>query len=352
MTIEQVKELARYAAMGSAPANFSVENVDAALADGLKEIASDYYQFMEKRYMIFSIISQAVDAVVPNRVINDLGILADVRTIGQGEKAVFKQKVGASRARKFLTRVGLSGVYETVRLDQQSFEVPVYAVGGACTLDYERMLDGAEVLADYVRVMADGLVDSVFIEVQKALRTAINATGRPAANKVTGSYSADQMFALVNTVRAYGNGATIFASPEFVAKMGPDAIVPVTVGNSTNYGGVAGVYHPQDIDAIHNQGYINLFRGTPIVTFRQSYWDDKNTQTVIDPQLAYVLPNGGERVVKVVLEGATQMREDENRDGSMEINFYKKIGAAILSHKNWGIYQNTSIPQTLAPELQ
>jgi hypothetical protein len=30
----------------------------------------------------------------------------------------------------------------------------------------------------------------------------------------------------------------------------------------------------------------------------------------------------------------------------MEIHTYKKMGAAILTHHNWGIYQNTSIPDT------
>ncbi len=148
------------------------------------------------------------------------------------------------------------------------------------------------------------------------------------------------MVKLVNVVKAYGAGATIFASPEFVADMGPDAIVPV----GSNY---QGVYHPQDIDAIHYQGYINIFRGTPIVQFRQSFVDEQNEKTWIDPQLAYIMPTGGERVVKVVLEGPTQVRDWENKDGSMEIHFYKKMGAAILAHHNWAIYQNTGITQTM-----
>ena len=121
--------------------------------------------------------------------------------------------------------------------------------------------------------------------------------------------------------------------------MGPDAIVPV----GTNY---QGIYHPQDIDAIHNTGYINLFRGTPIVQIPQSFIDETNTKTWIDPQLAYVLPTDGEKVVKVVLEGQTQVHDFTNRDNSMEIHVYKKMGAAILTHHNWGIYQNTGITDT------
>lgn len=335
-TIAELKELALHAAKGTAPSTFSVEDVNAALRDGFKELAGNYNQFMKNRYDIYQIIVETIDEVVPNRVADAVGIFADVRQARQGEKVIFKQAVGKSRAKKFLTRVGLSGVYETFRLDTTTFELPVMAVGGACTLDFERMLDGAEVMAEYMDVMTDALTDSIYLEIQKTLRAAVN-TIQPAANKYIGSWSADQMVRLCNIVKSYGQGATIFAPPEFIAAMGPDAIVPV-IANAAQ-----GIYHPQDIDRIHYQGYINIFRGNPIVSFRQSYVDDENTKVAIDPQFAYILPTGGERIVKVVLEGDTQIWDWKNKDQSMEIDLYKKVGVGILSTRNWAIYQNTSI---------
>lgn len=335
-TIAEIKELALHAAKGTAPATFSADQVDAALADSFKELAGSYNQFMKNRYDIYEILIETVDEVVPNRVADAVGIFADVRQVGQGEKVVFKQSIGKARAKKFLTRVGLSGVYETFRLDAATFEIPAYAIGGACTLDFERMLDGAEVMSEFMEVMTEGLTDSIYLEVQKALRAAVN-TITPAANKYVGSWSADQMVRLCNIVKSYGQGATIFAPPEFIAAMGPDAIVPVSVGTGQ------GIYHPQDIDRIHYQGYINIFRGNPIVSFRQSYVDDENTKVAIDPQFAYILPTGGERIVKVVLEGQTQIWDWKNKDQSMEIDFYKKVGAGILATRNWAIYQNTGI---------
>lgn len=339
-TLSEIKELALHAARGTAPATFSSENVNAALSDALKDLASTYNQFMKNRYDIYEIFIETADEIVPNKVIDAVGIFADVQVVGQGQKAIFKKKIGKNRAKKFLTQVGLSGVYETFRLDTETFTVPAYAVGGAVTIDYERMLDGAEDMAEVMQVLTDGLTDSVFLEVQKALSAALNATGRPSANKYTGSsFNSEEMVKLINVVKAYGSGAVIFAPPEFIAEMGADAIVPV----GTNY---QGVYHPQDIDMIHNQGYINIFRGTPIVMIPQSFIDENNEKTWIDPQLAYILPTGGEKVVKVVLEGQTQINDFKNRDNSMEIHVYRKMGAAILTHYNWAIYQNTGIDQT------
>lgn len=345
MTLEELKELAKYAAKNEAPTNFSVDNVDEALADGLRDLAGSVNQFMKNRYDIYDIIIEAVDEVVPKNVIDAVGIFAEVQQVPQGQKAIFKQKIGRQRAKKFLTQVGLAGVYETFRLDNKTFEVGAHAVGGATTLDFERMLDGAEVMAEYVQVLTEAQTEAVYKEVQKALRGALNAQGRPDANKVSGStFNADAMFKLIGVVRAYGNGAVIFAPPEFIGAMGPDAIVPVgTYGTSYP---TQGVYHPQDIDAIHNTGYINLFRGTPIVQIPQSYVDENNEATYIDPQIAYVLPTGGERVVKVVLEGNTQIYDWTNKDQSLEIDTYRKLGVAILTQHNWGIYQNTGITQT------
>lgn len=339
-TIKEIKELALHAARGTAPATFSVENVNEALVDELNQLAGSINQFMKNRYDIYEILIETADEIVPNRVIDALSPFAEIKVVKQGQKAMFKKKVGRNRAKKFLTQVGLSGVYETFRLDSTTFEIPAHAVGGAATIDFERLLDGAESIKDVMDIMTEGLVDSVFLEVQKALRGALNATARPTVNKFSqNNFDGAEMMKLINVVRAYGESAVIFAPPEFVAAMGPDAIVPGDTG-------VQGVYAPQDIASIHEKGYVTMFRGTPIVQIPQSFVDENNQKTWIDPRLAYILPTGGEKVVKVVLEGDTQVNDFKNRDNSMEIHVYKKMGAAILTHYNWAIYENTGITQT------
>ena len=343
MTIKELQEIALHCAKGTVPATYANQNVDmdSAFLDGLKELAGSVNQFMKNRYDIYDIVIKTADEVMPKKVIDAIGMFAEVQSVPQSQKAIFKRRLGKMRAKKFLTQVGLSGVYETFRLDSDTFELAGHAVGGGATIDFERMLDGAETMAEVMQVLTDGLTDAVFYEVHKALRAAVNASARPDANKVvSNTFEAEKMVKLVNVVRAYGNGAVIFAPPEFVGAMGADAIVS-GIANITN-----GIYHPQDIDAIHNTGFINIFRGTPVVQIPQSFIDETNTKTWIDPQLAYVLPTGGEKVVKVVLEGNTQINDFKNRDNSLEVYAYKKMGCAILAHHNWGIYQNTSINQT------
>ena len=128
---------------------------------------------------------------------------------------------------------------------------------------------------------------------------------------------------------------------EYVAKIlryeRPDAIVP-------GIDGVAhAVYNPKDIEDIAAFGRVKMFRGCPIVELPQSFLDEKNEQVMINPQFAYVLPSGKEKVVKIAMEGGTQMYDVTNPDQSIEIHTYRKIGVGILAFNNWGIYKNTAI---------
>lgn len=340
-TIKELKDLALHAAKGTAPANFTQENVEDAFRGEMGKLASSLNEFNRNKYDIFEIIMSAADEIVPNRVISGMAPFAEVQQVAFKQKAVFRRRVGANRAKLFLTRAAAAGVYETFRLDHTDFTVETYAVGGATTIDFQRFLDGAETMSELMDIVTEGMVDVIYGEVQRALKDAINAAGRPTANKYIGSsFDGAEMMKLISVVKAYGSSAVIFAPPEFVAAMGPDAIVPV----GTNY---QGVYHPQDIDAIHNTGYVNLFRGTPIVQIPQSFIDESNTKTWIDPQFAYILPAGKEKVVKVVLEGGQQMYDFQNRDASMELHTYRLMGVAILAHHNWAIYQNTGITETV-----
>lgn len=337
MTINELRELARHAAHRTAPAEFSVSSVDSAVAEGFKNLTGSINNFMKNRYDIYDIIIENADEIVPGKVMDAMSSFAEVIQLGNGEKKLFKRGgLGRARAKKFLTQVGLNGLYETFRLDEETFTLAVKAIGGAVSIDFERMMDGAETLSEFMDVLVEAQVDGIYGEVQKALMAAAKETRMPTANKVVGGYSAADLQGILNTVKTYGGSATIFASPEFVAAMGPDAIVPAVTGAQA-------VYHPDDIDAIHNMGRIRIFRGAPVVELRQSFLDEKNEQVMIHPQFAYILPSGKEKVVKIAMEGGTQMYDVVNPDQSIEIHTYRKIGVGILAFNNWGIYQNEDI---------
>lgn len=339
MTLQELKQLALHAAKGTAPANFSTDSVEKAFLDGLKEYGGTYTDFQKNKWDLFQIITETVDEVLPQDVKNAISVFAEVKTVPQGQKALFRTRVGRNRAKKFVTRAALSGVYETFRLDSSTFEVPSFALGGAAIIDFERMLDGGESLAESFAILQEGMTEAVYNEIQGSLTSAFGATTRPTVNKYSGAgFDPNEMVKLVNVTKAYGNGqAVIFATPEFIAAMGPDLMIGTASGNFQPIVPVA------DVNAIHSTGLIKMFRGTPVVEIPQSFVDTSNEVKQFDPQLAFILPAGKEKVVKVSFEGDTHVKNIDNIDWSTEIQMYKKTGVGIVSHHNWAIYQNTSV---------
>ena len=338
MTNMTLKELARHAAHRTAPTEFSVASVDAAFADEIKKLTSSINEFMRNKYDIFAIVTENADEIVPAKVMAAMSQFAETVVLKNGETKVFKRGgLGRNRAKKFLTQAGLSGVYESFRLDAETFSIQMKAIGGAVSIDFQRMLDGAETLAEFMDVLVEAQEDAIYAEVQKALMAAANNSRMPAANKleITGAFDGDAFQKKVNVVKAYAGAAVIFAAPEFVDFMGPDAIVPAIQGVAH------AIYSPKDIEDIANTGRIKMFRGTPIVELKQSFLDENNNILMINPNYAYILPAGKEKIVKVLMEGQSQIWDMPNRDQSIEINTYRMVGVGIVTFNDWAIAYRT-----------
>lgn len=154
-----------------------------------------------------------------------MGTFAEIKTVALGQKAQFVRKRGRQRAKQFITEVGLSGAYESFRLDKDTFEVGGHAMGGAAYIDFERYLTTDEDISESTDILLEGIQEALMGEVQKALIASVNAEDRPTKNVYVGAgWDANAMASLISVARAYGGSAVIFAAPEFIAEMGPDAI--------------------------------------------------------------------------------------------------------------------------------
>ena len=343
--LKALKELAIHAVRGTTPAptaefSCTVEEVESTLREELNALAKDYNSYRRNKYDIFEIMQVAADEYLPNKVIAAMGAFAEIRTYNDGQKVEFKIRKGKLRGKKFVTAASPAGVYEAFRLDSDVFSVNTKAIGGATTIDFNRYLCGDEDMAENMTVLYEGIEDAIYKMVQDALiATVEGVTADTKTNNyaVVNGFDAQAMVTLINTVKAYGTGAIIYATREFIADMGADIIVEGTKG--------APNVSSKDIDAIHDTGLIQVFRGCPIVELPQSFADDTNTEKVINPAYAYVFPTGGEKVVKIAFEGNTQVDEFKNRDRSWELEAYKKVGVAILHTNNWAVYHNTKLDE-------
>ncbi|MFD0587813.1 hypothetical protein ACFQZE_07345 [Paenibacillus sp. GCM10027627] len=309
--------------------NFSLTDMEGALREKVRELAPDFNTYRKNKYELFELIQEVVDEVAPKKIEAAIGQFAEVKTYGQGDKPRFRKKLGRKNVKRFITKVGLGGVYERVRLDQDFIDVQTHAIGGAAYIEFEHFLSGQMEWAELIDLIIDGIELAIYKEIRVALISTYSSL--PAANKFTGaSFDADEMVSLITTVKAYGGNANIIATPEFAA----------TIMASPNFIGDA------DKADYRNQGYVGRFAGANVIVLPQSFEDDSNETKVFDPEYAFVIPTGGtadEKIVKVALEGQSVVKEVENSDSSIEFQSYKKIGVVVLSTNYYSIYRNTSL---------
>lgn len=317
------------------PAEFENQNIDykAALRDEVKKLAGNFHLLQRNAPELFAILEKDADEVVPRKVMDIIAPFCEVQQYGNNDRVIFKRKLGRNRGKTYVTRATAAGVYETFRLDRETFEMSTYAFGGGAIMDWERYLDGEEDLTELHEILVEGLVDRVFEEIQGCLLATWNQAGRPAANRVLANgFDAAKMSSLISTVSAYGD-PVIYCHAQFAATM----VNVITDGQ--NY-----KMSDEDIRDFRQQGYIGRFAGAPVVVMPNSFVDETNSKTVWHPGFAYVLPAGKEKLIKVALVGDTHMKYVQNEDWSIEIQFYKKMGVALAAEPHyWGIYLNTAI---------
>lgn len=355
LSYKEIETLARQVvrAEGNASVNFSFENgqnktysideVNEVLREALREKLGyteggtvDYYTWKENSNAVFALVSRVLDEVIPARVDKVYMQFADVEHIAQGDRAVFKLRVTEAskrRARRFVTRGALAGRYETFMLDGASMEVKTSAIVSAIRIGFEEVLDGRWSLADYSQIIMEEFDYFIAKEVGKALESML--ANIPKTNQATvNGFDEDTMDELLAIADTYGR-ATIYCTQAFANKMIPSDAR----------------FSDRMKDQIWNTGWLGNYKGHSVIILDQGLVDEKNTQFVIDPSFAYIIPTGTEKPIKIVFEGQLLLRTtDNNDDWSTDVQMYHKVGVgtvASLGQLNWMcIYKNSALTKT------
>ena len=343
----------------SGTSNFSAEDVNEAFRAQVKEIAGDYSLFRRNKLDFFELIEEVYAEVLPKRVLQEYGVLAEIQQVGHGQKVTFKKKLGRARGKTFVTRVGLGGVFETFRLDSTEFEIQTEAIGGATAIDFERFLAGQEDLAEQVDILMEGMDEAIYVMLAKAINASAKSVGiQSTTNSTFATYDSkgelipnrdmstgnktfvettnfDQVSfdQLITTVRYYGD-PIIVCTHEFADKI-PCNYLAVS-DSATGAKGVR--ISEQDVMDMRTYGVLKIYKGCTIVVLPQSFEDETNQRVVMNPAYCYIVPGNNTKLARIVFEGGPVANTYEQKDRSMEFSMYQKVGVAVLHYNNWGLY--------------
>ena len=308
---------------------FNYTELNDTLRKELNEIAGTYALFRENKNTLFALVEEVIEDILPKKVLDQYGMFAEIKTFAQGDRPVFTQKITAAsrrRAKQFITKVGLAGRYEVFKLDGKNYEVATSAIGGAAQIGLEEFLDGKVDFADLTEIVMEGMDETIYREIVKALHGAVSSLQQ--SNKTTQtSFDEAEMDKLIQIADAYGN-ATIYCTYEFAATMVP----------AQNW------ISEEMKNQKWSNGYLANYKGHRVVVLNQSFEDETNLVKVVDPTHAYIIPTGGnDKPVKIAFEGATIVDEYVNRDRSREIEVFKKVGVAVIITNNICAYINSSL---------
>lgn len=311
--------------------NFSYEALNETLRRELNEYAGDYASYRENKNMIFSLIEETLDEVLPKKVTKQYEAFAEVKTFAQGDKPIFRRKLTSNkRAKQFITRVGLAGRYEVFKLgkNEESFEVQTSAIGGAAQIGFEEFLDGRVDFAEVTRIVMEGMDDLIYEEIGAALKSSINQL--PPVNRVAADGFDEEAFDMLLTIASAYGEPTIYCTYEFAVKLVPTEAWRYTEAMKTE---------------LWNTGRLASYKGRRVIILDQGFVDETNTEKVIDPGYCWIIPSGANtKPVKIAFEGNTLVAERENNwDWSREIQVYKKVGVVCMMTNDICVYKDTSL---------
>ena len=338
LKFEEMLKLAKTVAKAnpSAPTAYSFgdrtygySEMNETLRTEFQELAPDYRNYKINQNTIFALIEQTIDDVLPARVMEQYSQFAEIKTFAQGDKPIFTQKITQAskrRAKQFIGKVGLAGLYEVFKLDGQSYEVTTNAIGGAAQIGFEEFLDGRVNFADVLDIVMAGLDECIYIEIEKQLIGAV-ANIIPANMTSQTGFVETAMDKLLAIADSYGKSA-IYCTFEFAATMLP---------TDSNW------ISNEMRDNRWNNGYLGNYKGHQVIVLPQSFEDETNAVKVIDPSYAWIIPVGADKPVKIAFEGGAIVDEYRNYDRSQEVQVYKKVGVRAVFSNAICVYRNTSL---------
>jgi len=257
------------------------------------------------KWATFAVVSALIDMVLPQTLIDSIGLYADVKVIGWGDSAAFDIKP------RDLFVVSKHGRAKRTPEIHKQFQGQVTMIPElreiAVGVSLYRVLAGKESLADFVAKAVQSLESQVTVDAYNAFAAAMNAIDNTASTGLRwAGYSQSEFVRLSQTVKAWNNAGAL--------AIGTQAALANILPADANY--------RYDLESeFVRMGHIRNFQQTDVLMLPQvANWETPFSLRLADNRVWIVSPSS-QKIVKVVLEGAAiAYTDDPYRNANLEQN--------------------------------
>lgn len=272
------------------------------------------------RWATFAVVSALIDMILPQTMIDSIGMYTDVRTIGWGDSAAFDvkprdlfavSKAGRAKRTTELHKQFMGQVTVLPEPRQLAVSVSLYKV-----------LAGKESLAEFVTKAVRSLETQMTYDVYGVFATAMDAIDSTAnTGLLVAGYSQDQFVRLTQTVAAWNGGAK-----------------PLAIGTQRALANIlpADANYRYDLESEYvKMGFIRNFQQTDILMLPQIADYATPFGLKLSDSRIWIVSPSAQKLVKLVLEGNMQAYTDDtykNANLMQNSNLVKSYGSAIATN--------------------
>ena len=313
------------------------ERVDSAVADNaaklIKDLASN--PTPHNRYQIGQLISFAVNEILAPRT-NWLDNVADVKRVGEGEKAQFKVKHEGIRA--YIQAKGATTARSKVA--EKALTVDTVSVSARPVINFVELRNGMQ-MSTLIQDAAYQMELAEYGYIQNVLDAAASAWASPFYGSGSGVVKATIDPMIRFWMRASGGARpTILGDIDMVSKLGE--LTGFTATTNT-------MWANNLIDEQNRAGFVGIYNGASVVNLLNPIKEDTLADFAFSTKKLYIIPGGIDaamRPLKVVFEGDVVAQDQTNIDDkSYEVRLDQFFGAAMVygNRPYISVYADTSV---------
>jgi len=271
------------------------------------------------KWATFAVVSALVDMILPQVIIDSIGLYSDIRTIGWGDSAAFDveprdlfvvSKAGRAKRVSEINKQFKGQVVINPEQRELTVGVALY-----------RVLAGKESLAEFVMKVARSMEARLTLDAYNAFVVATAALSTGAAGLKVAGYTQTDFVTLAQKVAAWNGGQKVIA-------VGTQLALANIIPADANY------RYEIDSDFV-KLGYVRNFAGVDIMVLPQVADFTTPFQTLISNSYLWFISPGSQKLLKVVLEGNTMSYASDvyaNANLLQTSTMYKAWGVGVCTN--------------------